>query len=226
MISSYLAQYLLSKDKTVVCADTDPVNATFTQYTGLNVAYVELSDESKTRIIQKKFDPLIEKIAETDADFVIDNGSSTFMSLTHYMAENDIINLLTDAGKKIYIHNVLVAGQAKSDTLNGFEEVTKRINGSAKIVVWENWHYGDLDYNGHPFTKLKLYTSNASKIAGIVKLPNRTESDAFMSDLKQMQEKHMLFSEVLASPDFGLVAKSRMRKVMSEVFAELDKVEW
>lgn len=223
-VAAVLAQYWLSKEREVVCADTDPVNATFTQYKGLNVSHVQIAENGK--VIQRNFDPLIEKIAETPADFIIDNGASTFMPLTTYMHENDVYEVLAESGKNVFIHNVLVAGQAKTDTLNGFEELTKRVNGKAKIVIWQNEFFGPIDYDGHPITKLKLYTANASKVAGIVKLAYRGDSDTFTTDLKLMTEKHMTFSETLESTDFGIMAKSRMRKVMNETFAELDKVTW
>jgi hypothetical protein len=218
-----LAQYLLSKDRPLVCADTDPVNATFTQYKSLNVAHVDIAENG--RVLQQKFDPLIDKIATTDADFIIDNGAATFMPLTTYMSDNDIFDLLAEHGKKVYIHNILTAGQAKSDTLNGFETLAGKVNGSAKIVLWENEYWGTLDYNGHPVTALKLYKENKNKVAGIVKIAQRTGDD-YISTIKSMTEKHMTFNDVLESTDFTVVAKSRVRKVVTGVFEELDRVEW
>lgn len=217
------AQYLTHKGKAVVCADTDPVNATFTQYKSLNVAHVEIAEGSK--IVQRKFDPLIERIIETDADFVIDNGAATFMPLTNYIAENDVLDLLAQAGKKVYIHSILTGGQAKTDTLNGFEELAKKVNDSAKIVLWENEFWGPIDFDGYPVTALKLYKQHQSKVVGIVKLEQYT-SDTFITDLKIMTEKHMTYEDVAQSDELQFMSKNRLQKVRNTIFAQLDGVNW
>lgn len=224
LIAVLLAQYLLSKERPLVCADTDPVNATFTQYKTLNVAHVDIAEGA--RIVQRKFDPLMERIALTDAEFVIDNGAATFLPLTAYMAENDIFDLLKEHGKKVFVHTILTSGQAKTDTMNGFEELTKKVGDKAQIVIWENEFWGPIEYDGYPVTALKLYKANQSKVAGIVKIADRRQSDTYVGDMKQMTESHMTLAEVLQSTDFSLPAKSRVKKVFTEVFADLDKVAW
>ncbi len=222
-VAMMLAQYLINKERPLVCADTDPVNATFTQYKSLNVAHVDIA--SNGRVLQAKFDPLIDKIASTEADFIIDNGAATFLPLTTYMAENDIFDLLAENGKKVFVHNVITAGQAKTDTLNGFEQLTSKVNGSAKIVVWENEYWGTVDVDGYPLSALKLFKQNKDKIAGTVKIMHR-DSDDFIATIKKMTEGHLTYNDVLESADFSMVAKSRVRKVVTQVFDELDKVEW
>lgn len=221
-----LAQYLDNKGGTVVCADTDPVNATFTQYNSLNVAHVDIAEGGN--VIQRKFDPLMEKIIANEADFVIDNGAATFMPLTRYLAENDIYKIMSEAGKKVYVHTVLTGGQARSDTYNGFAELLRKVNTYAKIVVWENEFWGKVEYDGHPITASKLFkeADKAGQIAGLVKIVDRSQSDTFMGDLKQMTEAHMTLADVMASDNFNFLAKNRLQKVVTEVFAELDKVSW
>lgn len=221
-----LAQYRKSKGGKVICADTDPVNATFTQYTSLDVAHIEIAEGGN--VIQRKFDPLMEMIISTDADFIIDNGAATFMPLTRYLAENDIYRIMSEAGKQVFVHTVLTGGQAKSDTYNGFAELLGKINDYAKVVVWENEFWGKVEYDGYPITASKLFkdADKAGKIAGIVKIIDRSQSDTFVGDLKQMTEKHMTLADVMASSDFSFLAKNRLQKVVNEVFSELDKVAW
>ena len=102
-VSSLLAQYLLSKGVTLYCVDTDPVNATFTAYNSLEVVHVEILDESQTIIIQRNFDKIMDKIIETEATFVIDNGSSSFLALSAYLAENGVFDLLNESGKDVFV---------------------------------------------------------------------------------------------------------------------------
>lgn len=221
-----VAQYLQSLGGKVICADTDPVNATFAQYRSLDVAHVEIANGGN--VIQSKFDPLIEMIVQTDADFVIDNGAATFLPLTKYLAENDIYQIMSEHGKKVFVHSVLTGGQAKTDTYNGFAELLGKINQYAKVVIWENEFWGPVEYEGHPITSTKLFkeSDRAGKIAGVVKLVDRSQSDAFVEDMKKMTSNHMTLAEVNASEDFNFLAKNRLKKIVDSVYSELDQVKW
>jgi len=221
-----VAQYLQSLGGKIICADTDPVNATFAQYQSLDVAHIEIAKDGN--VIQSKFDPLIEMIVQTDADFVIDNGAATFLPLTKYLAENDIYQIMSEHGKKVFVHSVLTGGQAKTDTYNGFAELLGKVNQFAKVVVWENEFWGPVEYEGHPITATKLFkeSDRAGKIAGVVKLVDRSQSDAFVEDMKKMTSNHMTLADVNASEDFNFLAKNRLKKIVDAVFEELDRVKW
>lgn len=228
LAATLIAQYLQSKSNgaKVICADTDPVNATFAQYKALDVAHVDIAKEGN--VVQSKFDPLIEMIVKTEADFVIDNGAATFLPLTQYLAENDIYQIMSEHGKKVFIHTVLTGGQAKTDTYNGFAALLGKVNQHAQVVVWENEFWGQVEYEGHPITATKLFkeADKAGKIAGIVKIVDRSRSDTFVEDMKKMTSKHMTLADVNASEEFSFLAKNRLKKVVDSVFAELDNVKW
>ncbi|HCI52220.1 MAG TPA: conjugal transfer protein, TraL family [Gallionella sp.] len=227
LVAVLLAQYLQSKGGNIICADTDPVNATFTQYASLNVAHIDIAEAGN--VIQRKFDPLMELIISTEADFVLDNGAATFMPLTRYLSENDIFRIMSEAGKQVFVHTVLTGGQAKTDTYNGFVELVGKVNDFAKIVVWENEFWGRVEYEGtNPITSTRLFkdADKAGKIAGVVKIVDRSQSDTFVGDLKQMTESHMTLADVMASDEFNFLAKNRLQKVVTGIFSELDKVNW
>jgi hypothetical protein len=226
LIAVMVTQYVQSKGGAVICADTDPVNKTFSKYLSLDVAPVNI--EENGNIITKKFDPLMEQIISTDSDFVIDNGSATFMALTKYLVENDIYQVMSENGKKVFIHSVLVAGQAQSDTYDGLTELIGKVNKFAKVVIWENEFWGNVNFDGHPIAASKLYkeADKAGKIAGVVNLIDRSQSDTFVDDMKQMTGRNMTLADVKKSADFSFLAKNRLQKVYSEVFTELDKINW
>lgn len=226
LVAVLMAQYVQNKGGSVICADTDPVNRTFSKYSSLDVAPIEIAENGN--IITKKFDPLMEMIVSTESDFVIDNGAATFMPLTKYLVENDIYQVMAEHGKKVYIHSVLVGGQGQSDTYDGLAALLGKVDKFAKVVIWENEFWGKIDFDGHPITASKLYkdADKAGKIAGIVNVVNRSQSDTFVDDMKQMTGKNMTLADVMASPDFNFIAKNRLKKVVGEVFAELDKVTW
>lgn len=227
LVAVLIAQFLKSKNQKVICADTDPVNATFTQYKSLDVAHIQIVENGN--VVQRKFDSLMESMIETDEDdFVIDNGAATFLPMTRYLAENDIYRIMAEAGKTVYVHTVLTGGQAKTDTFNGFAELLRNTDEHAKVVVWQNEFWGAIEYDGYPISATKLFkeADKAGKIAGIVKIANRSASDTFLGDIKQMAESHMTLDDVLASPEFSFLTKNRLRKVVAEIFNDLDGVNW
>jgi len=226
LVAVLVTQYLQSLGYKVICADTDPVNATFAQYRSLDVAHIEIARDGN--VIQSKFDPLVEMIVKTQSDFVIDNGAATFLPLTKYLAENDIFQIMSEHGKKVFVHTVLTGGQAKTDTYNGLAELIGKVNQFAKVVVWENEFWGKVEYEGHPITATKLFkeADAAGKIAGIVKIIDRSQNDAFVEDMKKMTCRHLTLSDVNASEDFNFLAKNRLKKIVDSIFLDLDQVTW
>lgn len=226
LIAVLIAQYLQSKGEKVLCADTDPVNRTFARYLALDVAAIDIAEGGN--VIQRKFDPLMEMILSTDADVVVDSGAATFLPLTRYLAENDIYQIMADHGKTVYIHSVLVGGQARSDTYDGLADLLGKVGKSAKVVIWENEFWGKVEFDGAPITASKLYkdADRAGKIAGIVKIVDRSQSDTFTGDIKLMTQGNLTLAQVMESPDFSFLMKNRLKKFVGDVFTELDKVNW
>jgi len=226
LIAVLLAQYFQSNGSKVICADTDPVNRTFTKYASLDVAAVEIAEGGN--VVQRKFDPLMEMIVSTPADFIIDNGAATFLPLPRYLVENDIYKIMSGHGKKVYIHSVLVGGQAQSDTYDGLAELLGKVDKFARVVIWENEFWGKVEFEGVPIKSSKLYkeADKAGKIAGLVKIVDRSQSDTFVGDMKQMTCNSMTLTDVMASPNFNFLAKNRLQKVIGEVFSELNTISW
>lgn len=79
LIAVTIAQYKAMKGQKLLCLDTDPVNATFAGYQALNVRRLNIleGDEINTR----HFDALVERIAASEGDVIIDNGASSFVPL-------------------------------------------------------------------------------------------------------------------------------------------------
>lgn len=226
LVAVFLAQYFQSKGMNVICADTDPMNKTFFKYKSLDVAPVEIAVGGN--IVTQKFDPLMETIMNTDATFVVDNGSATFMPMSKYLLENDIYEVMAQSGKKVFAHTVITGGGAMRDTYDGFSALVDKVNEHAKIVIWENDFWGPFSYEGHGITDSKLYkeAKKAGKIAGIVKIVDRSQSDTMMGDMKAMTSKSMTLEDVMQSSDFTFLAKNRLKKIVGNVFDELDNVTW
>ena len=220
------AQFLKAKTERLICADTDPVNATFTKYKSLDVAPVQIVEGGN--ILQAKFDPLMVSVLENEAAFVIDNGAATFLPLMHYSKANGLYAAIKESGKNVYIHTVLFGGSAKQDTYSGLMELIENVGDDAKIVVWENEREGKIDFDGLSIRDDKKFKEavKAGKIAGIVNIADRRHDDTFTSAVKKMHERSMTLADVNASPDFNFFEKRRLGIVVREIFSDLDKVTW
>ncbi|EOQ6451878.1 TPA: conjugal transfer protein TraL, partial [Escherichia coli] len=60
-------------------------------------------------------------------------------------------------------------------------------------------------------------------IAGVVVIQDR-KSDAFASDIKELTEKSLTLKEALESDHFGLMAKSRLKRVFNDIYKQLDSI--
>jgi len=101
MISALIAQYKTAKGETPLCIDTDPVNATFEGYKGLNVRHLNILDGDE--INTRNFDQLVEWVAASENDVVIDNGSSSFVPLSTYLISNEVPALLQEMGHQVIV---------------------------------------------------------------------------------------------------------------------------
>lgn len=220
LVSYLLAQYVKSKDKEIRCFDTDPVNQTFQSYKSLEVDHIELLEGSN--VSERNFDGLMEKILSSQSTYVIDNGASSFIPLSNYIIENDVIAMMQDNGYQIIIHVVIVGGQAILDTLNGFNSLAQQTQG-AKIIVWINDYFGEVSVDGKSFTEMKAYTTNKDKVLGIVRLAKRNP-DTFGKDIEQMVTSKLTFDEAIKSPSFSIMAKQRIKTVQSDIYKQLDAI--
>lgn len=162
-------------------------------------------------------------MVEEDSHFVIDNGAASFIPLSYYIAENDAINLIAQHGKQVVIHTVITGGQAMRDTLAGFAQLVEQLPPDARIVVWLNEFFGDIEAEGKSFEEMRVYMNNRERVHGLVKIARQTGS-TFGKDVQLMLDAKLTFDEVAASPNFGLMAKSRLAQVKKAIFEQLDAV--
>ena len=145
LIASLLAQHKIAKKRNPLCIDTDPVNSTLTGFKKLNVKQIDVM--SGDEIDPRKFDGLIELIANAKTDVIIDNGASTFVAMSHYLISNEIPKLLGELGHELVVHTVITGSQALIDTLNGFDNLVRNFPKETIFVVWLNPYWGEIAMN-------------------------------------------------------------------------------
>ena len=223
LAASCTAQFLKSKGHPLACYDTDPTNATFHGYKALGVERLDLLEPGGSVVVERKFDAMVERIAEAGSNFVVDNGATSFLPFTNYMIENDVVDVLSAAGVRVVIHTIITGGQALVDTLNGFDALATQLPAAADLVVWQNEFFGDVLLKGKPFEQSNLYKQHQERIHGMVRIRRQTSS-TFGTDMAAMLDARLTFAEVQTSEAFGMMAKSRLSRVQADIFSQLEHV--
>jgi hypothetical protein len=104
LVASILAQYFRHHCKEIHCIDSDPVNQTFSQYTELSAEHLPLMRDG--RIDSGGFDILLDRLLNEKGTFIVDNGASTFVPLWSYIVESNALEMLSVAGRKLYVHTI------------------------------------------------------------------------------------------------------------------------
>ncbi|MEI7994748.1 MAG: ArsA-related P-loop ATPase [Methylococcaceae bacterium] len=218
LIAAVLAQYKASKGQNPLCIDTDPVNATFNGFKALNVKRLQIMDGDE--INSRKFDALVELIAPSTNDVIIDNGASSFVPLSHYLLSNQVPALLKEMGHELIVHTVITGSQAMDDTINGFAHIVNNFS-TNEIVVWLNPYWGVIEHEGKSFEQMKVYTTNKSRVSAIVKIPDLKE-ETYGRDLSDMLQERLTFDEAIANPALTIMTRQRLKIVKTQLFDQLN----
>lgn len=221
-IAAALAQFKISKGKKPLCIDTDPVNSTFEGYKALSVKRLEIMEGDE--INSRNFDSLVELIARSKDDVVIDNGASSFVQLSHYLISNQVPALFAEMGHQLVVHTVITGGQALLDTVSGFAQLVTQFPENAIFVVWLNPYWGPIEHEGKSFEQLKAYTSNKDRVSAIVKIPNLKE-ETYGRDLSDMLQERLTFDEALATESLSIMTRQRLKIIRTQLFEQMDSAK-
>jgi hypothetical protein len=200
--------------------DTDPVNQTFAQYGELEVRRLDLLVDGT--IDQRAFDGLIERLLTEDDVFVVDNGASTFIPMWNYVLENDVVRVLRDSGRTLFVHCVITGGQGLTDTLTGFAKLAETTP-DQNIVLWVNEYFGRVERDGKLLSDLPVYQEHAHKVWGSVALPKRNR-DTFGKDIEDLLRRKMTFRQALEGSEFPIMVRQRLKVVQRELYEQLDSL--
>lgn len=219
LISAMIAQYKQSLGVSPLCIDTDPVNATFAGYQALNVQRLDIMEDDE--INTRKFDALIEQIATSEGDVVIDNGASSFVPLSHYLISNDVPALLREMGHEVVVHTVIAGSQSLLDTVSGFAQLVSQFPEETTFVVWLNPVHGPIEQQGKKFEQMKAYTSNKERVTAIIDLP-RFKEETYGRDFSEMLERRMTFDEALEDGEQSIMTRQRLKIIKRDIFGLLE----
>ena len=218
-IASTLAQYKESQAHKPLCIDTDPVNATFYGYKGLDVKQLKIMEADE--INPRSFDALVEMIASATDDVIIDNGASSFVPLSHFLISNQVPALLAEMEHELVVHTVITGGQALIDTVSGFSQIVSQFPSEALFVVWLNPYWGPIEHDGKSFEQMKAYTANKGRVSAIIQIP-ALKKETYGRDLSEMLQERLTFDEALALSSLTIMTRQRLKIIKDQLFGQLD----
>lgn len=217
--AAVIAQYLVDKGQKPLCIDTDPVNATFHGFKALKVKRLELMVDQE--INPRNFDALVELVAPSKHDVVIDNGASSFVQLAHYLVTNEVPQLLQSMGHELVVHSVVTGGQAFDDTVHNLRQIVPQFPDEALFVVWLNPYWGPVEDKGKPFELLPEYEEIKDRLAAIVTVPT-LKKDTYGRDLEELLRARQTFAEAADNPALTIMTRQRLKIVRDQLFGQLD----
>lgn len=219
-ISSLMLAQVLNDRGSLVCFDTDPINASLSQYQGINSKIVEIMEDN--RVDPRRFDKLIEDIIKSDvANIVVDTGSQSFIELSAYLVDNEVFEFLIDKGFTVYSHVIINGGAAIQDTLNGLVSVIESFPENIKLTVWLNEYFGKIETDGKSFQEMKVYREYADRFHALVRLP-KENTQTTERDITDMLQRHQTFDEAIASEDTFIMAKQRLTNARNSIFNSIN----
>lgn len=219
-VAALLAQYMVLKGHKPLCIDTDPINTTFHGYKALKAQRLQIMDGDE--INPRNFDALVELIAPSQEDVIIDNGASSFVPLAHYLLSNQVPALLQDMGHELVLHTLVTGGQALLDTLSGFAQLVTQFPEGTRFVVWLNPFWGQIEHEGKSFIELKAYKDNKARVSAIIQIPQLKEQ-TYGRDLSDMLQKRLTFDEALAMSSLSIMTRQRLKIVRDKLFSHLEQ---
>ncbi len=222
LVASILAQYFRHHGREIHCIDSDPVNQTFAQYAELGAEHLALMRDG--RIDSSGFDILLHRLITEERTFIVDNGASTFVPLWSFMLESNALDMLAEAGRKLYVHTVITGGQALGDTLKGFKSLADS-SGERNIVVWLNEYFGVIERDGKTFTDMQAYKESESKVFGMVHIAKRNP-DTFGRDVEEVIARKRTFEDAIRNGTATVMSKQRLKMVQRDLFEQLDQLSF
>ena len=223
VIASWLAEFLIARGQPVRCIDGDPVNRSFGQYKAFPIDKLELINA--TGVLQRNsYDALVDRFVQEETVFVVDSGATAFLPFWTYIVESDIVAVLRNAGRRVYIHIPISGGEMLTDTLLGFKTIADTAT-ERNLIVWINEYFGPVKRDDKTFDQMQVYRDHQDRVLASVGLP-QLSPDTFGENVRRMREGKLTFEEAIISPEFHLVAKQRLSMVRRGIFEQLEKTSF
>ena len=165
---------------------------------------------------------LVDRFLNEEAVFVVDSGATAFLPFWTYIVESDVMAVLREAGRRVYVHIPISGGEMLNDTLLGFKTLAETA-AEKSLVVWINEYFGPVARDGKTFDQMQVYLDNREKVLTSIGIPQRSP-DTFGENVRRMRERKLTFEEAMrTAPGFLILEKSRLYRVRRELFEQLEQ---
>ena len=146
------------------------------------------------------FKQAIANSALSYGDIVVDVGASNLDAALQLIAQAEVQELLQSSSFKAFIHVLIAGGENQHETLNGLLQICKILPPGAKIIIWLNEQFGQIEAEGKSFEDIKLYINNRDKIDGIVRIGKQTSANSDEDNLREItRQLDVIFPNVALS---------------------------
>lgn len=215
--ASALLQYAGHFGIDALGVECDPSNSTLSRYARLRVERFPLLDRYG-KLDDARIDALMESLIKKPEPFVVmDNGQGVFESLTRYVYEGRALEMVEASGRECFVHALVTGGQLAESTLEGLGTVAKAFGSQARLVVWLNDHYGEVDE-----TRYRSFVyEHEIEVAAEVKLLRW--SPIFEQNMDEVLKRFLTYEEAIGPDHFFIIARQRIKNMRDHVFASLQE---
>lgn len=234
--ASILFQHYMGKGLPVFGVDTDPTNQSLWDYSDnhenldhMDVIFLDVYDPVTKLLNETLMDELVERImaVRDDAHVIVDVGSSIYPPMLAYLAKNETIPFLLEAGHEVTAHMPVVAEDLE-EVLRSIQEVSETLP-EVGFVFWSNPYMGSIlkaangcrkvrklaeapgtspmgngylgddveDYSALEQISIFKRLLEAGRVKGIVHIPDLCLNPAFREVLSMVFGLHYTFRTVL-----------------------------
>lgn len=224
VVARLLAEYLTSQGQPPLAFDADPLNTNFASVKAFGAEKVQLFDKAH-RIHSKLFDAMVVRIFGSDRSVLIDTGAASYVPLFNYMRELKFTRDLDRRNFDLMLHVIIAGGPALPFTMSNLADICKTFGGQARITVWLNHYWEEIEHEGKPFTELPAFKANQAAINGLLEI-ERMAPDTSAEDFAEFLKQNISFDQALdeASSSFNVVEQSRLFNIRETIFEGMDAV--
>lgn len=223
VVARLLTEFLSSRGEVPSVFDADPLNTSFASVKALDVEKVVLFDKDN-KVNGSLFDGLMLKILDGQRSVVIDTGASSFVPLVNWMREVAFAKILGKHGLELMLHVVIAGGPALPFTVKNFTEICDAFRGDARVAVWLNHYWEEIERNGRSFDEWPAFQNHRDVVEAVIDI-NRMSSDTTAVDFATLLKNNMIFEEALG-PDsvFNVFQQSRLFNIRETIFSGMEQL--